>query len=100
MVFIPFAEVFSAREQRILRGDCAKAEGFHDSAERPVHGPDLRTVRGEARGNELSIDEADAFGKQAASFEHVLHVVRAYRWECAKFVEFEECLPVWEISAG
>ena len=59
---------------------CAKAEGFRDSAEKPVDGPDLRAMRGDARGNELSIDEADAFGKQAASFEHVSHVHRAYGW--------------------
>jgi hypothetical protein len=31
-------------------------------------------VRGDARGHELSIDEADAFGKQAPSFNHVSHV--------------------------
>jgi hypothetical protein len=59
---------------------CAKAERFRDSAERSVDGPDLRAMRGDARGNELSVDEADAFGKQAASFEHVSHVRRAYGW--------------------
>jgi len=59
---------------------CAKAEGFRDSAERRINGPDLRAVRGDAGGNELSIDEADASGKQAASFEHVSHVHRAYGW--------------------
>jgi len=59
---------------------CAKAEGFRDSAERRVDGPDLRAVRSDARGDELSIDEADAFGKQAASFNHVSHVCRAYGW--------------------
>ena len=64
---------------KMLRS-CAKAEGFRDSAERPVDGPDLRAVCGNAGGNELSIDEADAFGKQAASFEHVSHVRRAYGW--------------------
>ena len=64
---------------RMLRS-CAKAEGFCDSAERPVDGPDLRAMRGDARGNELSIDEADAFGKQAASFQHVSHVCHAYGW--------------------
>jgi hypothetical protein len=64
---------------RMLRS-CAKAEGFRDSAERPIDGPDLRAMRGDARGNELSIDEADAFGKQAARFEHVSHVCRAYGW--------------------
>ena len=64
---------------RMLRR-CAKAEGFRGSAERSVDGPDLRAMRGDARGNELSIDEADAFGKQAASFEHVSHVRRAYGW--------------------
>jgi hypothetical protein len=68
-----------AQGSRMLRS-CAKAEGFRDSAERPVDGPDLRAMRGDARGNELSIDEADAFGKQAASFEHVSHVRRAYGW--------------------
>jgi hypothetical protein len=79
---------------------CAKAEGLRDSAERPVDGPDLRAMRGDARGNELSIDEADAFGKQAASFQHVSHVRRAYGWECGESVELEECLlPVWEIPA-
>jgi hypothetical protein len=65
--------------RRMLRS-CAKAEGFRDSAERSVDGPDLRAMRGDARGNELSIDEADAFGKQAASLEHVSHVRRAYCW--------------------
>ena len=30
---------------------CAKAEGFRDSAERPIAGPDLRAVRGDARSN-------------------------------------------------
>src|ERR1700733_7904359 len=61
---------------------CEKAEGPRHSAERPVDGPDLCAMRGDARGNELSIDEADAFGKQAASFQHVSHVCRAYGWEC------------------
>jgi hypothetical protein len=37
-------------------------------------------MRRDARGNKLSIDEGDAFGKQAASFEHVSHVRRAYGW--------------------
>jgi hypothetical protein len=64
----------------MLRGGCAKAEGFRDSAEKPVDGPDLRAGRGDARGNELSIDEADALGKQAPSFDHVSHVRRAYGW--------------------
>ena len=52
-------KIFKILDQKILRmlrGDCAKAEGFRDSAERPVDGPDLRAVRGDARGNELSID--------------------------------------------
>jgi hypothetical protein len=39
---------------------CTKAEGFRYSSEGPVDGPDLRAMRGDARGNELSIDEADA----------------------------------------
>jgi len=56
----------------MLRGGCAKAEGFRDSAEKPVDGPDLRAVRGDARGNELSIDEADALGKQAPSFDQCI----------------------------
>jgi hypothetical protein len=68
-----------AQGSRVLRS-CAKAEGFRDFAERPVDGQDLRAMRGDARGNELSIDEADAFGKQAASFKHVSHVRRAYGW--------------------
>src|SRR5258707_1349069 len=68
-----------AQGSRMLRS-CAKAERFRDSAERPVDSPDLRAMRGDARGNELSIDEADAFRKQAASFEHVSHVRRAYGW--------------------
>jgi hypothetical protein len=35
-------------------------------------------MRGDARANELSINEADAFGKQAASFEHGSDVRHAY----------------------
>jgi hypothetical protein len=69
----------SSRRLRMLRS-CAKAEGFRDSAERPVDGPDLCAMRTDARGNELRIDEADAFGKQTATFEHVLHVRREYSW--------------------
>jgi hypothetical protein len=88
-----------AQKSRMLRS-CAKAEGFRNSAERPVDGPYLRALRAEARGNELSIDEADTFGKQAASFQHVSHVRRAYGWECGESVEFEErLLPVWKIPA-
>ena len=79
---------------------CAKAERFRDSAKWPVDGPDLRAVRGDARGNELSIDEADALGKQTASFEHVSHVRRAYGWERGESVELKKgLLPVWEIPA-
>jgi transcription termination factor Rho len=40
-----------AQGSRLLRS-CAKAEGFRDSAERTVDGPDLRAMRGDARGNE------------------------------------------------
>ena len=64
----------------MLCGVCAKAKRFRDSAERPVDGPDLRAVCGYASGNELSVDEADAFGKQTSSFDHVSHVRRAYGW--------------------
>ena len=78
--FVPHASRNEVTVPGILRGGCAKAERFRDSAERPIDGPDLRAVRGEARGNELSIDEADAFGKQAPSFDHVSHVRRAYGW--------------------
>ena len=82
------------------RRRCTKAERFRHSAERRVDGPDLRAVRSDARGNELSIDEADAFGKQAPSFDHVSHVRRAYGWQGGESVELEECLlPVWEIPA-
>jgi hypothetical protein len=51
---------------RMLRS-CAKAEGFRDSAERPVDGPDLRAMRGDARGEELSINEAEAGLRSLAS---------------------------------
>jgi hypothetical protein len=58
-------------------------------------------MRRDARGNELSIDETDAFGKQATSFDHVPHVRRAYGWECGEFVQFKKCLlPARKSAAG